>query len=191
VGEIRGLTVRQPWAGCIAWLDKRTENRTRRPPAKHVGTRIAIHAAAQVETGQVLDLPASASTGFASLFASSAQWDAWRFHRMGRPYNPADWPTKLARGAIVAVATLAGAHPWSWEELCGPTHLYTSPSTPGLCSPWVRLGVPWHWELADVRPLPIPIPCKGALGLWRVPENVAAAVVSQMRVRDTSATVTR
>jgi hypothetical protein len=30
--------------------------------------------------------------------------------------------------------------------------------------------------LADVRPLPRPVPCRGALGLWWIPPDVAAAL---------------
>lgn len=35
---------------------------------------------------------------------------------------------------------------------------------------------PWGWVLADVRVLAEPVPCKGALGLWRLPPEVALAV---------------
>lgn len=44
---------------------------------------------------------------------------------------------------------------------------------------------PWHaWysgavELLDVRVLPKPVPCKGSQGLWRLPEDVHAAVAAQ------------
>lgn len=38
--------------------------------------------------------------------------------------------------------------------------------------PW---GMPtrFHWELANPRPCE-PIPCRGALGLWTVPDDIAA-----------------
>ncbi|MGX1840519.1 hypothetical protein [Streptomyces diastaticus] len=45
--EYRALTVRQPWAGAIAHQNKRVENRSWKLPAKHHGTRLLIHAAAQ------------------------------------------------------------------------------------------------------------------------------------------------
>ena len=32
----------------------------------------------------------------------------------------------------------------------------------------------WAWFLEDIRALPEPIPCLGALGLWRVPDEIAA-----------------
>lgn len=53
------------------------------------------------------------------------------------------------RSSIVAVATLADIH------VCG-----------GECSPWAEPGR-HHWVLSDVRPVAEPVPCKGALGLWR------------------------
>ncbi len=34
----------------------------------------------------------------------------------------------------------------------------------------------YGWLLADVVPLPVPIPCRGALGLWRLPADVRAAI---------------
>jgi activating signal cointegrator 1 len=30
----------------------------------------------------------------------------------------------------------------------------------------------WGWLLEDIIPLELPIPCKGALGLWEVPEGI-------------------
>jgi hypothetical protein len=32
---------------------------------------------------------------------------------------------------------------------------------------------PYGWVLEDVRPLPEPIPCRGAQGLWDVPADIA------------------
>lgn len=177
---MRALTLRQPWAGCVAHLGKRTENRSRRLPGKYAGTPIAIHAGAAVEHGRTLFVPPD--SGFEGLFATDAEWDAWRFWSLGRkPRDVASWPPKLALSAVVAIATPVGCHAWSWEDLCGPQHEDSSPSTPGLCSPWVRLGVSWHWELADVRPLPEPVPCHpGKLGFWKLPAGVEKAVRDQL-----------
>ncbi|MCZ0983877.1 hypothetical protein O1L60_44750 [Streptomyces diastatochromogenes] len=36
----------------------------------------------------------------------------------------------------------------------------------GCCAPWGDREV-FHWEFADWRPLKTPLPCTGALGLWR------------------------
>jgi len=39
---------------------------------------------------------------------------------------------------------------------------------------------PLGWLLRDVVALPAPVPCRGALGLWRVPEAVEAAIFEQL-----------
>lgn len=79
---MKALTIRQPWADAIAHGTKRTENRTRKAPAKHIGTRILIHA------GLAYD-------------------PMGRFIITDRDAL-ASWPDN--RGAVIAVATLASAH---------------------------------------------------------------------------------
>lgn len=177
--RMRGLTLLQPWPACIAYLGKRTENRSKPFPAALLGEDIAVHAGLSVDAGWTGWIPASAD--FASLFASAAEREAWRLRvPQHTPRVTAGWPAKLTLGAVVAVARVTACHPWSWDGLCGPEHEYASPSTPGLCSPWVRLGAPWHWELGDVRALASPVPCKGARGLWYLPEDAGAAVRAQL-----------
>lgn len=39
----------------------------------------------------------------------------------------------------------------------------------------------YAWLLANVRPLPAPVPCRGALGLWTPPPVLAAAVAVRER----------
>jgi len=34
----------------------------------------------------------------------------------------------------------------------------------------------WHWVIDGAKPLPAPVPCRGALGLWNLPEDVAAQI---------------
>lgn len=66
----------------------------------------------------------------------------------------------FAIGAVVAVAQLVDAHP----------------ADGGCCAPWgdptYRGRRAYHLVLADVRPLADPVPCRGALGLWRPPADV-------------------
>lgn len=50
------------------------------------------------------------------------------------------------------------------------------------CGPWAARGQ-YHWRLANVRALPEPVPCKGALGLWTLPDDVEAAVAAQLGER--------
>lgn len=182
--EIRALTVRQPWAGCIAHLGKRIENRSRRLPDRFRGAQTAIHAGAAVDRDN-LSAPMSGEE-WASLFADQAEWDAWRFWQLGRkPRDTANWPLKLALSAVVAVATLAGCHRFDWDAQCGDSGDWSETSRhPGLCSPYVVLGVQWHWELADVRPLLEPVPCRGQRGLWRLPEDTKTLVRKQLEAAD-------
>ena len=78
------------------------------------------------------------------------------------------WPEAAAvrYGAVLAVATVTG----SCNVVLG---------CDGDCSPWAVRGQD-HWHLADVRPLAEPVPCRGALGLWRLPGDVEKAVLAQM-----------
>lgn len=39
-------------------------------------------------------------------------------------------------------------------------------------SPWCQAGAGYWWVLADPKPLERPIPCRGRLGLWKLPANV-------------------
>jgi len=130
---LRALTVRQPWADAIAHSTKRTENRTWSVPARHLGTRILIHAAAAPDRHAVLPVE-----------------------------NPdaRDWPDR--RGVIVAVATLASCH-----------------FDTGCCSPWGEREV-FHWQLADVVPLAVPVAARGALGFWTPGDDVLEAVRAQI-----------
>lgn len=73
------------------------------------------------------------------------------------------------RGAVVAVAEIVGCHKSGTPGVCEPM----------LCSPWA-MPDQWHWQLAHVRPLAEPVPCRGALGLWRLPVDVDAAVRAQL-----------
>ena len=52
-----------------------------------------------------------------------------------------------------------------------------------LCSKWAQIDQ-WHWQLANVRPLAEPVPAKGALGLWKVPDDIESAVRGQLEAAD-------
>lgn len=56
----------------------------------------------------------------------------------------------------------------------------------GNCRDWgafPRRGAKpiFHWVLADLTPLARPVPCTGALQLWTLPDQTAAAVAAQTR----------
>lgn len=90
--------------------------------------------------------------------------------------NIAQWaaPDRVPLGAVVAVARIAAAH--DPAAPCGTSQAHGHRA----CSPWALPGQ-WHWVLAEVRALADPVPCRGMLGLWRLPEDVEKAVREQLR----------
>ena len=71
-------------------------------------------------------------------------------------------PSKMPTGAIVGLITVLGAH---------KNHA-------DWCSPWA-IPDQWHWQLSE--PIRVePVPCRGAQGLWTVPAEVEALVLSQL-----------
>lgn len=147
---MRALTVRPPWSWAISHGPKRIENRTRRV---HLRGPFAIHA------GKGWD------------------WDGWNSGLMRRAWQKAghdvyrldpDNP-QMTMGAVVAVADLA--------DICSMSRQSTEIVCE--CGPWAQPGQ-HHLILADVRPLAEPVPCKGMLGLWRLPAGVEAAVMAQL-----------
>lgn len=73
---------------------------------------------------------------------------------------------QIALGAVLAVADLV--------DICD---LFFGCD----CGPWATTRNQYHWRIANVRPLAEPVPCKGALGLWTLPDDVEAAVAAQLR----------
>jgi len=81
-------------------------------------------------------------------------------------------PADMPHGAIIGVVTLVGVHHASrciHEEGEHNRH----------CSRWAT-GMQYHWELVNPRPVE-PVPCRGALGVWAVPENIAEQVLQLVR----------
>lgn len=78
---------------------------------------------------------------------------------------------KMPRGAIVAIARLIGGVNVETGIVIGPlTHEQLARV---LDSPWTT--GPWGWLLDHVRAVE-PVPCRGAQGLWDVPESVVRAM---------------
>jgi hypothetical protein len=129
------LTIQQPWAWVICYLDKRIENRDWAPPRQMIGRHIAIHA------GKAFD-----EDGFRWLFRNKL---------ITVPFPPAS----SVRGAVIGVATLDSVITRSDD-------------------PWLQGH--FGWVLRDVQALPSPVPCRGALKLWALPEGVQVEVLSQL-----------
>lgn len=155
------LTLTQPWATLVAIGAKKIE--TRSWQTSYRGP-LAIHAAKGL--GSVGGKSGLFRLCSVDPFASVLR--AWHAYA---PSYPEVW---LPFGAIVAVCELVDCRPtdfeaadskYGWDKFIGNelTYWYLTPQerafgdyTPGR----------YAWLLANVRALPEPIPCKGALSLW-------------------------
>ena len=164
-GEMRALTVKAPWSWAIAHGGKDVENRTWQPPC-WLGP-LAIHAGAR--SGWDRD-------GEYSPVVRRA-WNTWARTRSDAA-ELIGGPTRNSHlipfGAIVAVAEVNTCH---YDGSCYLFPAFDDES--GRCSAWAA-GGQWHWHLANVRPLADPVPCKGALGLWHLSDEVEKAVRAQL-----------
>lgn len=157
MAEIRALSIRQPWAWAILHAGKDVENRSRGTGYRGL---VAIHASLRAEADVLFPTPHAIRKYL------TAQRDKA--------------PELEVRGAVVAVARITDCHPgpvWNFSHTRGTTR--------PLCSPWAVIDQ-HHWLLSGVRPLAEPVPCKGALGLWRLPPDAEAAVRSQLPDLETS-----
>jgi len=158
---MKALTLHYSWAFAVACLNKDIENRTRPPPSTMpLGSRFAIHA---------------------GLTGTAAEWAAIdTASGPGRLTYPA--MCRAPRSAVVAVATLAG-----WQGAIDKHGVAAGACLSGLdrAGLVLRRSLWWigpvGWLLADVVTLPVPVPAKGALGLWTLPALVAAEVAKQER----------
>jgi hypothetical protein len=113
---------------------------------------------------------------------ASAALDEYADHAVQRICDitgrtPKDVLAHDVRGAIVAIVDITGCH----QHTC-PRHPCDHAGAP-ICAPWADRGQ-WHWELADTRPLPQPIPARGRLGLWPVPEPIDAQVRAALNLEE-------
>jgi ASCH domain len=88
----------------------------------------------------------------------------WR--RLGWEGRPDRDSRHITHGAVLGIAEIV--------DVCGQSRCD--------CGEWAAT-FQMHWRLANVRPLAEPVPCKGALGLWTLPDDVEASVVAQLGSR--------
>jgi hypothetical protein len=148
---VNSLTIKPPWSWAITHSTKRIENRGWQRPFR--GT-LAIHA------GKGWD-----EDGQDSPILRRAWQNAGQDLRALMPNN-----SRIALGAVVAVADVV--------DICGAQMRSYIPSD-CECGPWAARAQ-YHWRLDNVRALSEPVPCRGALGLWTLPDDVEAAVVAQL-----------
>lgn len=164
---MKALTLWPEWLIAFTHMGKRVENRGWAPPADLIGQRIAMHAGVSIGGGR--------RDGFDG-FAETAYDHGWRAaflskqdRRLGRMWieahcHPATGGPKpgemvqIPRGAIVLTAVL--------QEVRRHSHI--------MSDQWGRWAIPGavHWCLGEPDILPAPIPCRGAQGLWNVPEDL-------------------
>lgn len=83
-------------------------------------------------------------------------------------------PTAIGFGAIIGVVDLTNVHYYTG---C-PVYI---DDAPWLCSRWSQRDS-WHLTLATPRPLPEPIPYRGALGMRELPAEVEQQIWRQIGV---------
>lgn len=163
---MKALSIRQPWAYAILNFGKRIENREwRAAPRSMLGQTFLIHAA----KGCTLD----EWMGAAEFMRDAYAVRPWR----GSSILPA--LAKLTRGALVGRARLAGVVHTNAGGHCSlsvgvPDCALCGRGLDGACAhrdPWAIPGT-LGLLLADVEALPEPIPFKGALGFFDVPDAV-------------------
>jgi hypothetical protein len=152
---VRGLTLWQPWASLVAIGAKKIE--TRSWPTKYRGP-VAIHASKSArEWRYLLTFKEDPEVAAINAALSSA---GLSLHM------------RLPLGSIVAVVDLTNCLETGGE----------SPEWPE-CAFGDYSDGRYAWFLKNLRCLPEPIPCRGAQGLWTVPEDVAMMVTNMLEIR--------
>lgn len=157
---MRALSIHVEWLWAILHLGKAIENRSWPPPAKFVGDLIALHGTQRTPDAAGLEAMIAAARAAGWEVLPHPVYDAgWVFQRGGgeRPEILEFGDLAGLRGRVAALVRLAGC-------------------TVGQQGPWREPGA-FHWELADLRPIPGPILCKGAQRLWRLPRGLKPQLV--------------
>jgi hypothetical protein len=148
---MRAISILQPWATLIAIGAKRYE--TRGWQTKHRG-EVAICASKGKAGWRLMDQ----SVSFCHMIDRAVR-------DVGMPPMPYD-----VLGAVVAVASIDGVIPSADAHRLTQTEQDVGDWSPG------RFG----FHLVNVRRLVVPVPVKGALGLFTLPDDVEAVVRSAL-----------
>jgi hypothetical protein len=156
---VKVLSVRQPWAWCIAVGAKTVENRSRAtayrgPLAIQAGVAEAPYGHADPRVQRVL-LDWLGGRSYSDALGELA------VRGLGPPWEE--------RGVILAVAELVDCHPDA--DCCRP---WGESRYHNADDSFQQTVV--HWVLEDVRPLATPLPWRGALWLQEVPADDEAEI---------------
>lgn len=173
---MRALTLYPEWSHAVAHLGKNLENRSWPFPRAMIGQRIAIHAGAHV--GGRSGRPAM-EHGLAVLDVAAFASYMPIVVRHGTKTTPAGVMYVGAPGGhwsdIVTSAVIATAVVWADVDREHRSEHFPDTHFP----PWSEQGADHWWRLLDVEVLAKPVPCRGFVGLWTLPDDVAAAVEAQ------------
>lgn len=123
---------------------------------------------------------------------------AWAILHAGKRLENRSWrPPNAVAGQTIAIhagraidaqavlplgVTAPGSEQFALGAVVGTARVVTY--SDGAEAPWIDQVLWWRgpvaWLLADVRVLPVPVPCRGAQGLWTLPADVEAAVLAQL-----------
>jgi hypothetical protein len=183
---VKALTLTQPWATLVAVGAKKIETRSWRTDYRGP---IAIHAGKGL--GPVRGIAGLRELCGREPFRSvlDAHWadirliSGW-FGELGQITREPE--RCLPAGSIVAVATLVSCEPTDGADARhgGGWHLVGNVEGRWYLTDQERAFGDYSpgryaWLLADVRRLPVPIPARGALGLWTVPAEIEAQIVKE------------
>lgn len=144
---MKALTLRHPWPFCICRWNKRIENRTWRPPQSLIGQRIAIHGGKVPPQSQHYQI-------------RNIIHDLYCEHGLPAGMTDIKLDDVFACTGIVATAVIDRVIAFGDDDICEQ-------------DPWFeKYPGNYGWILTDVIVLPEPIPCRGAQGLWTVPDEI-------------------
>ncbi len=150
---MRAITLTQPWASLMILGEKFFE--TRSWPTKYRGP-IAIHAAMGFPT-RIKKL-ARCQEPFRSILAKHGITD----------------PEQLPTGAILGVTSISGcARTEAVRENFSPLEIQFGDYSDGR----------YVFGTSSVRKCKVPVSCPGALGIWKVSDQIAAEVIRQIEER--------
>ena len=153
---MKALTIQNPWAWAVLYAGKIIENRTWRPPEDLLGERLAIHAG--------------------KIFAHEALQFLWDKFAV-------EVPSELPAGVIIGTVRVVGI--LEQRQRNDFSVLSIRDYRPAFALDHRALG--WlvdpppgkrgyGWVFSDPIALAKPVPCRGAQGVWDVPEDVLSAM---------------
>lgn len=146
-GTCAALTIQQPYASLVASGAKRFETRAWRVPTVWIGTRFAIHAGLSSRYRRIAAASPAAADIELALAIESRDWDI------------------LPIGAVVAIATLAGCR--RIERIDKRRGMIFDDGTNAALDSFGDYAPGrFVWSFSDVKRIRVPIPARGARGIW-------------------------